>query len=71
MKRTLTDLERNGLDQRVAEAEKRTGAQVVLAVVKRSDTYAELPWKAFALGAARRRSEQTPSRRAGAPRRLP
>ena len=52
MKRTLTDLERNGLDQRVAEAEKRTGAQVVLAVVKRSDTYAELPWKAFALGAA-------------------
>lgn len=52
MKHILTDQERNELDRRVADAEKRTGAQVVLAVVKRSDTYAELPWKAFALGAA-------------------
>lgn len=40
------------LDGRVAEAEKRTGAQIVLAVVGRSDSYPELPWKAFALGAA-------------------
>ena len=52
MKRVLTDQERIELDRRVADAEKRTGAQIVLAVVKRSDTYAELPWKAFALGAA-------------------
>ncbi len=52
MKHILTDQERIQLDQRVADAEKRTGAQIVLAVVKRSDTYAELPWKAFALGVA-------------------
>jgi putative membrane protein len=52
MKQILTDQERTQLDRRVAEAEKRTGAQIVLAVIERSDTYAELPWKAFALGAA-------------------
>jgi putative membrane protein len=50
MEQILSDHERIKLDQRIAEAEKRTGAQIVLAVVKRSDTYAELPWKAFALG---------------------
>lgn len=52
MKHILTDQERIELDRRVADTEKRAGAQIVLAVVKRSDTYAELPWKAFALGAA-------------------
>jgi putative membrane protein len=52
MKHILTEQERQRLDQRVAEAEKRTGAQIVLSVVERSDIYAELPWKAFALGAA-------------------
>ncbi len=52
MKHNLTEQERRQLDQRVAEAEKRTGAQIVLAVVERSDVYAELPWKAFALGTA-------------------
>jgi len=52
MKQNLNEQERKQLDQRVAEAEKRTGAQIVLAVVERSDVYAELPWKAFALGAA-------------------
>jgi putative membrane protein len=52
MKHILTDQVRIELDRRVADAEKRTGAQIVLAVVKRSDVYAELPWKAFALGAA-------------------
>lgn len=40
------------LDRRVAEVEKRTGTQIVLAVIERSDAYPELPWKAFALGAA-------------------
>jgi len=40
------------LNGRIAEAEKRTGAQVVLAVIGKSDTYAEIPWKAFALGAS-------------------
>ncbi len=51
MKHVLTDQERKHLDQRTADVEKRTGAQIVLAIVKRSDSYAELPWKAFALGA--------------------
>lgn len=51
MKRTLSIQERRRLDEQVAEAEKRTGAQIVLAFVKRSDDYPELPWKAFALGA--------------------
>ena len=46
------DEERSLLDQRVAAAEKRTGAQIVLAVIGRSDTYAEIPWKAFALGSS-------------------
>lgn len=40
------------LDRRVEEVEKRTGTQIVLAVIERSDAYPELPWKAFALGAA-------------------
>jgi putative membrane protein len=52
MKEKLSDQERQHLDRRVAEAEKRTGAQIVLAVVERSDVHAELPWKAFALGAS-------------------
>ncbi len=52
MKQNLNDQERRHLDQRIAQAEKRTGAQIVLAVIERSDDYPELPWKAFALGAA-------------------
>lgn len=52
MERILSDHERSRLDERIAEAEKRTKAQIVLAVIKRSDAYAELPWKAFALGAS-------------------
>jgi putative membrane protein len=50
MKRALNDQERLRLDQRVAEVEKRTGAQIVLSVIERCDSYSELPWKAFALG---------------------
>jgi putative membrane protein len=52
MKQLLSDHDRSRLDQQIAEVEKRTKTQIVLAVVKRSDAYAELPWKAFALGAA-------------------
>ncbi len=51
-KHHLKEQERQRLDSLVAEAEKRTGAQIVLAVIERSDIYAELPWKAFALGAS-------------------
>ena len=52
MNHTLTHQERTYFDQRIADAEKRTGAQIVLAVIKRSDSYVELPWKAFALGSS-------------------
>jgi putative membrane protein len=52
MKKILNDQEKSRLDGRIVEVEKKTGAQIVLAVIKRSDAYAELPWKAFALGVA-------------------
>lgn len=50
MKLTLNDEDRARLDQLIAEAEKQTGAQIVIATVKRSDSYAEIPWIAFAFG---------------------
>lgn len=52
MKLQLSDHDRSRLDTRVTEAEKRTRTQIVLSVIQRSDTYEELPWKAFALGAS-------------------
>ncbi|MFA5072615.1 MAG: TPM domain-containing protein [Nitrospirota bacterium] len=52
MKHSLTDQDRARLDKRIAAAEKKTGTQIVVAVIDRSDSYPELPWKAFALGAA-------------------
>jgi putative membrane protein len=48
----LTKAEADTLDEHVARIESRTGVQVVTAVVGKSDTYDELPWKAFALGAS-------------------
>jgi len=50
MKQILSDSDRSLLDKRIAETEKQTGAQIVLASIQRSDSYAEIPWKAFALG---------------------
>ncbi len=52
MKRILSDHDRNRLDTHIADVEKRTNTQIVLALIQRSDIYAELPWKAFALGAS-------------------
>ncbi len=52
MKQILTDADRSLLDRRIAETEKQTGAQIVLASVARSDSYVEIPWKAFAIGAS-------------------
>jgi putative membrane protein len=52
MKHILTQSQRDGLNQAVSDAEKRTGAQIVLAVVRRSDAYPEIPWMAFSLAAA-------------------
>lgn len=52
MKLKLSDHDRSRLNVHVDETEKRTRTQIVLTVIQRSDTYAELPWKAFALGAS-------------------
>ncbi len=52
MKSALSDEEKKALDRLIAEAEKRTSAQIVLAVIGRSDAYPDLPWKAFALGSS-------------------
>ncbi|HEU0289701.1 MAG TPA: TPM domain-containing protein [Burkholderiales bacterium] len=38
--------------QRAAAVEKITGVEVVAAVTARADSYPEIPWKAFALGAS-------------------
>jgi putative membrane protein len=48
----LTEEEQSLLSARVAGLETRTGAQAVAAVIGKSDSYPEAPWKAFALGAA-------------------
>lgn len=48
----LSSAERNQLDAAVARVEARTGAQIVVACVAKSDTYPELPWKAFACAAS-------------------
>lgn len=50
MDAALNENEQKLLNGRVAELEKRTGAQIKLAVIGRSDVYAEIPWKGFALG---------------------
>jgi putative membrane protein len=47
----LTRPEIDAVETRTAALEARAGAQVVTAVVGKADHYAELPWKAFALGA--------------------
>jgi putative membrane protein len=52
MKPILSDENRKQLERHIAETEKRTGCQIVLAVIRRSDSYAELPWKAFSLAAS-------------------
>ena len=44
--------ESDAIDRRIAAVEARTGVQVLAAVVPQSDSYVELPWKAFALGAS-------------------
>ncbi len=48
----LSEEEQSLLSGRVAGLEARTGAHAVAAVIGKSDSYPEAPWKAFALGAA-------------------
>ena len=40
------------LEQAIAGLEAQTGVQLVTAVIGKADSYVELPWKAFSLGAA-------------------
>ena len=47
----LTQAESAALAAHVRDVEERTGVQVVTAVIGKADSYAELPWMAFALGA--------------------
>lgn len=49
---TLSPSQSETIDAAVARVEARTGVQIVAAVVGKADTYAELPWMAFALGAS-------------------
>ena len=48
----LTPAEVDAVDALVARIEARTGVQIATAITGKSDVYAELPWKAFALGAS-------------------
>jgi len=52
MKHFLSAADRDILNRRISEAEKLTGAQIVLASINRCDNYNDIPWKAFALGAS-------------------
>ncbi len=52
MKQILSETEKSQLNDRLKEAESMTGAQIVLATTGRSDSYPEIPWKAFAFGAS-------------------
>jgi putative membrane protein len=52
MKQNFSLEDRTELEYRISEAEKHTKTQIVLATIERSDTYEEIPWKAFALGAS-------------------
>ena len=47
----LTHAESAAIEAHVRAIEERTGVQVVTAVIGKADSYAELPWMAFALGA--------------------
>ena len=48
----LTPVQTEAITARVAQAEARTGVQIVTAVTDKSHTYPQLPWKAFALAVA-------------------
>lgn len=50
MKPVLSETDKELLEKKIARAEEQTRSQIVLATVMRSDSYAEIPWKAFAIG---------------------
>ncbi|HEY2864755.1 MAG TPA: TPM domain-containing protein [Casimicrobiaceae bacterium] len=48
----LDPAESAAIEAQVAGLEAKTGVQLVSAIIGKSDSYVELPWKAFALGTA-------------------
>ena len=48
----LSDQEKTNIRELASRVEARTGVQVLAVVTGKSDTYPEVPWKAFSLGAA-------------------
>jgi putative membrane protein len=48
----LSQAEVAAIDGGIARVESRTGVQIVAAIVGKADSYAELPWIAFAAGAS-------------------
>lgn len=48
----LDPAQASAVDARIAQIESRTGVRVTTVIVGKSDSYLELPWKAFALGAS-------------------
>jgi putative membrane protein len=48
----LSDKERLQINTLVTRFESATGVQAVAVVTRTADTYPEIPWKAFALGAS-------------------
>lgn len=48
----VTEEEQSQINKLVAEAEAKSGIQVLIAIVARADAYPEIPWKAFAIGTA-------------------
>lgn len=50
MKPVLSENDKDLLEKKIARAEEQLRSQIVLATVIRSDSYVEIPWKAFALG---------------------
>jgi putative membrane protein len=52
MKHILNEDERIRLESLIEDAEEKTGAQIVMALIRRCDQYPEVPWRAFALGSS-------------------
>jgi len=48
----LSEQDKSQISELAARVEARTGVQVLAVVTGKSDTYPEIPWKAFSLGAA-------------------
>ena len=48
----IDEQEQSQINELVAGAEAKSGAQVLIAIIAKADAYPEIPWKAFAIGAA-------------------